>query len=126
MEPTTSTGAATVGWKLIGGLAGLGAIGAGLAAIVVMCAMTPRDPKEWAIALISTVIASVCGGSAVVRYFEIQHWASDQFGLMAMIGLIFACGLPGWALVRWIFNAIRKREGQGIDELIKEARDGLR
>ena len=64
MEPTTSTGAAgMVGWKLIGGLAGLGAIGAGLAAIVVMCVMTPRDPKEWAIALISTVIASVCGGS---------------------------------------------------------------
>ena len=125
MEPTTSTGAAGIaGWKLIGGLAGLGAIGAGLAAIVVMCVMTPRDPKEWAIALISTVIASVCGGSAVVRYFEIQHWASDQFGLMAMIGLIFACGLPGWALVRWTFNAIRKREGQGIDELIREMREG--
>lgn len=127
MEPTTSTGAAgMVWWKLIGGLAGLGAIGAGLAAIVVMCVMTPRDPKEWAIALISTVIASVCGGSAVVRYFEIQHWANDQFGLMAMIGLIFACGLPGWALVRWTFNTIRKREGQGIDELIHEMREGGR
>lgn len=127
MEPTTSTGAAGIaGWKLIGGLAGLGAIGAGLAAVVVMCVMTPRDPKEWAIALISTVIASICGGSAVVRYFEIQHWAQDQFGLMAMIGLIFACGLPGWAVVRWTFNAIRARDGRGIDELIKEARDGLR
>ena len=127
MEPTTSTGAAgMVGWKFIGGLAGLGAIGAGLAAIVVMCVMTPRDPKAWAIALISTVIASVCGGSAVVRYFEIQHWANDQFGLMAMIGLIFACGLPGWALVRWTFNTIRKREGQGIDELIHEMREGGR
>lgn len=36
MEPTTSTGAGVAGWKLICGLAGLGAIGAGLAAIVVM------------------------------------------------------------------------------------------
>lgn len=124
-EPISSSAAGVLGWKLIGGLAGLGAIGAGLAAIVVMCVMTPRDPKEWAIALISTVIASVCGGSAVVRYFEIQHWAQDQFGLMAMIGLIFACGLPGWALVRWTFNAIRKREGQGIDDLIKEMKNGL-
>lgn len=127
MEPTTSTGAAGLaGWKLIGGLAGLGAIGAGLAAIVVMCVMTPRDPKEWAIALISTVIASVCGGSAIVQYLGIQHWAYSHFGLIALLGLAFACGLPGWAVVRWTFNAIRRREGQGIDDLIKEARDGLR
>lgn len=126
MEPTTSTGIAGVaGWKMIGGLAGLGAIGAGLASIVVMCMMTPRDPKEWAIALISTVIASVCGGSAVVRYFEIQHWAHDQFGLMAMIGLIFACGLPGWAIVRWVFNSIRKRESAGIDDIYREIRQGV-
>lgn len=126
MEPTTSTGAGVAGWKLIGGLAGLGAIGAGLAAIVVMCMTTPRDPKEWATGLISTVVASVAGGAAVVEYLGIQHWAFRPFGLVALLGLSFACGLPGWAVVRWIFNAIRRREGQGIDEIAQEVRDGLR
>ena len=42
MSEPTSTGAGILGWKLIGGLAGLGAIGSGLAAIVVMCIMTDR------------------------------------------------------------------------------------
>jgi len=126
LEPTTSTGAAGVaGWKLIGGLAGLGVMGAGLAAIVVMCASTPRDPKEWAVGLISTVVASVAGGAAVVQYLGIQHWALNPFGLMALLGLCFTCGLPGWALVRWTFNAIRKREGLGIDDIAKEVKNGL-
>lgn len=127
MEPTTSTGAAGMaGWKLIGGLAGLGAIGAGLAAVVVMCITTPRDPKEWAVGLISTVMASVAGGSAVVQYMGIQHWANSHFGLIALLGLCFTCGLPGWAVVRWTFNAIRKRDGKGIDEIAQEVRDGFR
>ncbi len=127
MEPTSGgTAAGIAGWKLIGGVAGLGAIGAGLAAIVVMCMTTPRDPKEWAVGLISTVVASIAGGSAVVQYLGIQHWASSHFGLVALLGLCFACGLPGWAVVRWTFNTIRRREGQGIDELLREMRDGGR
>lgn len=126
MEPTTSTGAGILGWKLIGGLAGMGAIGAGLAAIVVMCLMTPRGRKEWAVGLISTVISSISGGAAVVEYFEIQHWTSSFFGLVAMFGLVFVCGLPGWAMVRWTFNSIRAREGKSIEEIVKEARDGFR
>lgn len=125
MEPTSSgTAAGIAGWKLIGGLAGLGAIGAGLAAIVVMCITTPREPKEWAVGLISTVMASVAGGSAVVQYLSIQHWANSHFGLIALIGLCFTCGLPGWALVRWVFNSIRRREGQGIEQVINDVRKG--
>lgn len=127
MEPTTSAGAAgAAGWKLIGGLAGLGAIGAGLAAIVVMCLMTPRDRKEWAVGLISTVVSSISGGAAVIEYCQLHHWANSYFGLVAMFGLVFICGLPGWAMVRWTFNAIRKREGEGIDDIVKEVRDGFR
>jgi hypothetical protein len=125
-EPLSSGAAGVAGWKLIGGLAGLGAMGAGLAAVVVMCATTPRDPKEWATGLISTVMASIGGGAAVVQYLGLQHWALSPFGLVALLGLCFACGLPGWALVRWTFNMIRKREGQGIDEIAREARDGFR
>ncbi len=41
-------------------------------------------------------------------------------GMIALGGFFFVCGLPGWALVRWIFNFIDKREGKTIVEVIKE------
>jgi len=46
-------------------------------------------------------------------------------GLCAMGGLIFACGLPGWALVRWIFNFIEERRDASIDEVAKDVREML-
>ena len=125
-DGASGAAAGALGWKLIGGLAGLGAIGAGLATIVVMCITRPKDDREWIVALISTVMSSVGGGAGVVVHFGLQSWAHDFFGLVAMIGLVFACGLPGWALVRWLFNYIGKREGKGIDEVISEARNSLR
>lgn len=127
MEPTTSgTAAGMAGWKLLGGLAGLGAIGAGLAAIVVMCITEPRTRKEWAVALISTVMSSIGGGAAVIVHFGLQSWAQDPFGLVAMLGLVFACGLPGWALVRFLFNYITKNQGKTITEVVADLRNAGR
>ncbi len=40
--------------------------------------------------------------------------------MIALGGFFFVCGLPGWALVRWIFNFIDKQEGKTIVEVIKE------
>ncbi len=124
MEPTSSTSVAgsVLAWKLIGGLAGIGAIGAGLAMVVVMCLLRPRTQKEWIVSIISTVIGSVCGGAAVIMYFNLQHWVFSPFGLVAMIGLVFACGLPAWAIVRWTFNYINKRDGYDITEIVAEMR----
>ncbi|MEF8732262.1 MAG: hypothetical protein V5B40_10215 [Candidatus Accumulibacter meliphilus] len=34
-------------------------------------------------------------------------------GLVALGGLIFGCGLPGWAIVRWVFNFIEKNRDFG-------------
>lgn len=124
-EPISGAAAGAFGWKLLGGLAGIGAIGAGLAAIVVMCLMTPRSPKEWAVGVISTVVASIGGGAAIIQHFGLQAWALSPFGLVAMLGLVFACGLPGWALVRWLFNYIEKHKAQSIDEVIRDARGML-
>lgn len=125
-EPISGTAAAgAAGWKIIGGAAGAGAIGAGLASIVVMCTMTPRSPKEWAVGLISTVMASIGGGAAVIQYFNLQAWASTPIGLVAMLGLVFACGLPGWAIVRWLFNYIAKRQGADITEVLKDVKEAL-
>ncbi|MFP3756775.1 hypothetical protein SB751_23065 [Cupriavidus sp. SIMBA_020] len=124
-EPISGGAAGVAGWKLIGGLAGAGAIGAGLAAIVVMCMTTPRSPREWAVGLISTVMGSIGGGAAVIQHFELQAWAQTPIGLVAMLGLVFSCGLPGWAIVRWLFNYIVERQGAGIDDIAADVRKGL-
>ncbi|WP_313817933.1 hypothetical protein [Cupriavidus sp.] len=124
-EPISGGAAGVAGWKLIGGLAGAGAIGAGLAAIVVMCMTTPRSPREWAVGLISTVMGSIGGGAAVIQHFELQAWAQTPIGLVAMLGLVFSCGLPGWAIVRWLFNYIVERQGAGIDDIAADVRKGI-
>ncbi len=123
MEPTSSTtGAGFAAWKAIGGLAGMGAIGAGLASIVVMCMMRPRTAAEWAVGIICTVVGSIAGGSAFIMYFEIQHWVNHPLGLVAMLGIVFACGLPAWAVVRWTFNFIDRRRTRDIAEIVAELR----
>jgi hypothetical protein len=117
------TAGGVAGWKLIGGLAGAGAIGAGLASIVVMCLMKPRSSEEWAVGLISTVVGSVAGGAAVIQHFGLQAWVNSPIGLVALLGLAFSCGLPAWALVRWLFNFIIKRRDADIAAIVKEAKE---
>jgi len=124
-DGASGAAAGALGWKLIGGLAGLGALGAGLAAIVVMCMTPPRTSREWAVALIATVMGSIGGGAFVIQYFGLQMWVFELTGLVALLGLVFACGLPGWAIVRWVFNFIAKREGKGIDEVLADVK-GMR
>lgn len=114
------------GWKFIGGLAGVAAIGAGLASLVVMCTMTPRSPKEWAVGITSTVMGSVCGGAAVVQYYGLHDWTRDYVGMVAVLGIVFTCGLPAWALVRWAFNWIEKRQGKDLGEVFQDAKNDLR
>ncbi|MDR3383756.1 MAG: hypothetical protein P4M03_25240 [Cupriavidus basilensis] len=41
--------------------------------------------------------------------FGLLAWVQNPVGLVAMIGVVFACGLPGWATVRWLFNVIERR-----------------
>lgn len=119
-EPISSTAAGVAGWKLIGGLAGMGAFGAALATIVVMSTTKPKTEQEWRVALISTVVASIGGGSAAIRYFGLQHWADDVFGLPALVALVFSCGLPGWALVRAVFKYLDKQKDADIVEMAED------
>ena len=125
-EPTTtSVAGVAVVYKAFGGTAAALASGATLAAVVVMLMTPPRTKREWAVGLISTVVSSVGGGAATIQYFALHDWVQSQLGLMAMGGLIFACGLPGWALVRWIFNFIEERRDASIDEVAKDVREML-
>ncbi len=46
-------------------------------------------------------------------------------GLVVLGGLIFGCGLPGWAIVRLVFNFIERNRDAGIDEVAKEVKEVL-
>jgi len=99
-------------------LASVASIGLAFAAIVVMAMTNPATRKELVVALICTIISSLCGGSIAVTYFGIQAWAFDIFGLMGLMGIAFACGLPGWITVRAAFIFVQKNEDKGIDFFI--------
>lgn len=99
---------------------------AGVAAIVVMLWIQPKSPREWALALISTVASSVGGGAALIQHLGLNAWADNTVGLIGMAGLIFACGLPGWVIVRAAFAWIDRRRGRDLAELASDAAHTVR
>lgn len=121
-EPSSSAVAGIFGWKLIGGAAGA----AGLASLVVICMLPPRSFREWVVGMVTTVLGSVCGGAGVVSYFNLHRLADDYFGLVALIGVAFACGLPSWMLVRWTFTWMEQRKGANLAEIVAEVRRQIR
>ena len=133
MAVEAAAAASAVAAKSAGGAAMLGAgagVAAGLSMLVVMLTKKPRTDQEWVVAIISTVVSSLCGGAVVILHFGLLRWVDqtlptlDMFvGLIALIGVAFSCGLPGWAIVRWVFNWIIAREGKDIGEVIKDAKD---
>lgn len=123
MDTTGASGVAA--WKMLIGLAGIGAIGAGLAAVVVMCCTPPRSKREWTVGLICTVLGSIAGGAGVIQHFNLEHWAYSPIGLVAMLGLVFTCGLPAWAIVRWMFNYLDKKQGATIMDVADDIRQRL-
>lgn len=125
-EPISGTAAGVAGWKLLGGLAGVGGIGAGLATYVVMTMTKPKSDQEWHIAILTTILGSLCGGSALASYLGIQHWASDPIGLMGLIGVAFLCGLPSWLLVRAFFAYAEKKKGADIMELAADGAQAVK
>lgn len=119
-EPTSSTGAAGYAlWKIAIALG----IPAGLVSIVVMLWIQPKSPREWTMALICTVVSSISGGSYVIQRLELQDWVFTHTGLMALGGVIFACGLPGWVLVRALFAWFDKRKGKDLGEMVAELKE---
>lgn len=130
-EPTSSAAGGFALWKLAGGFAAFAGIAAFLASVVAMCMMTPRNPREWAVGLISTVVASFGGGAyAILKLDLLTTLPKDPtqlyLHLLAGLGIVFACGLPGWALVRAMFTFLEKRKDKGIDEIVADAKAMVR
>lgn len=121
-EPSSSAAGGFAAYKLAIALG----LPAGLAAIVVMLYVQPTSKREWAMALISTVVSSVCGGAAVVQAYGLQAWGDSYLGLTAVAGIIFACGLPGWVIVRAAFAWVEKRKSKDLAELAADARNTVK
>ena len=118
-EPASTAAGGIALYKL--GLLGL--FGALLTAIVVMAMTIPKTVREFAVALISTLMFSLGGGAFVIRWFELMAWANDLFGLIALLGLVFVCGLPGWVLVRAWFVYAEKRRSTSLPEMVRELKE---
>lgn len=69
----------------------------------------PISKKEWFCSAISTIIFSVCGGSMVIQYLNIQNWINSYMGSMAIGGIIFISGIPGWIIVKSIFMISKRK-----------------
>lgn len=122
MAEPVSTAGATAFFKVYG-IWIVAVLCAALIALVVMLIRMPKSPNEWAVGLICTLISSFTGGSFLIVYFELHAWAVDPFGVVALGGLFFACGLPGWAVVRWTTTFIAQREGKTIIEVVRELKE---
>jgi Kef-type K+ transport system membrane component KefB len=127
-EPATSGVAGVAGWKLIGGAAGIAAGGMTLSAFVVMLMTWPKTFREIAVALISTALSSCTLGAATILYFDLLRFVVSgpkeqvYVALVALLGLVFFCGLPGWLLVRSAFKWMEKRKDKDFGELIGDVR----
>lgn len=118
MEPI-STSSITAFLKFYGAAIAV-TLAISLVAAVVLMTRMPRSPQEWGVGLICTVVSSLCGGSFIIVKWGLHEWVTDIWGMIALGGFFFICGLPGWAIVRWTFNFINKQEGKTIFEVIKE------
>ena len=127
MEPVSTTSITTF-LKFYGAAIAV-TLAIALVATVVIMMRFPRSPQEWAVGLICTVVSSLAGGSFIIVKYGLHAWVTDIWGMIALGGFFFVCGLPGWAIVRWTFNFINRQEGKTIIEVVKEiknAKDDLR
>lgn len=116
-EPVSSIGATALLYKLSAfGFA------AAMAAIVVMTMNPPESRRELLVALICTVTSSLSGGAFVLHHFGMIEMMSDPIGTIAAFGIVFACGLPGWVVVRWWFAFTEKRLDKDLLEVLNEIR----
>lgn len=123
MQTMTEPASTAVGGIALYKLGILASFAATVGAFVVMLMTSPRTTREFIVAMICTIVSSICGGAAVVRWFDLTSWVQDGIGMVAIGGLIFACGLPAWVIVRAWFNWSEARKAVPLPEMVKEFRE---
>ncbi|ENZ1199059.1 TPA: hypothetical protein ACV20N_000427 [Acinetobacter baumannii] len=125
MAEPISTAGATAFFKIYG-MAIVVILSTALIALVVMMIRMPKNPQEWAVGLICTVVSSITGGSFFIMKFGLHEWVNNVWGVLALGGFFFACGLPGWFIVRITTNFINQRESKNIVEVVKELKKEMK
>lgn len=97
-----------------------------IAAVVVMAMTLPRSVREFVVAITSTLVGSLAGGSFVIRWLDLAHWAGDDVGVIALGGVIFVCGLPAWVLVRALYAWSESKKDRQIIEIVDAVLDAKR
>lgn len=123
-EPVSTTG--TAAFLKIYGIVIVMLLSVAMIATVVMMTRMPKNPQEWAVGIICTVVSSIAGGSFVIMYLKLHQWVNDLWGVLALGGLFFVCGLPGWFLVRLTANFMHHHESKTIVDLIKYVKHDLK
>ena len=98
----------------------LGAFSAVLVTIVVMAMTLPKTAREFVVAMICTVVASIGGGAFVIRWFDLAYWMADDIGVIALAGIIFVCGLPAWVAVRAWFVYAELSKHMSLPDMLRE------
>lgn len=84
-EPISSTG--TAAFLKVYGITLVVVLAAALITLVVMMIRMPKNPREWAVGLICTVVSSITGGAFFIMHFGLHHWEQNLWGMIALGGI---------------------------------------
>lgn len=122
VEPTSTASAGGVALYKLGAFGFVGV----LVSVLVMSMTAPRSSRELIAALISTLGFSLFGGAVAIKQLGLEELVhGDMIDMMSLCALIFACGSPGWILMRAVFNWTEPRKDLEIDDLVKSAKNDL-
>lgn len=107
-------------------------IGAVACVSVIMAATSPNGKRNQFICIMSTALASICGGNYVGKHFgyidaivlaAIQgDTAGISSAVMTFIGIAFMCGLPAWCFMGGVFVWFERMRGKTIVEMLEDAK----
>lgn len=99
---------------------------------VVMAATAPDGKRNLFVCIMSTAMASLCGGNYVGKHFGFvdaivaSAMSGDMSGVSTavytLIGISFVCGLPAWCLIGGVFVWFERMRGKSIVEIIQEVK----
>jgi uncharacterized membrane protein YuzA (DUF378 family) len=107
-------------------------IGAVSCISVIMAATAPSGKRNLFMCIMSTALASLCGGNYVGKHFGFvdaivsSAMLGDMSGVSTavytLIGIAFVCGLPAWCLIGGVFVWFERMRGKTIIEILADAK----
>ena len=99
---------------------------------VIMAATAPNGKRNLFVCIMSTAVASICGGCYAAIHFgfgadiAMAVISGDAMALIAsfitVIGISFICGLPAWCFIGGVFVWFERMRGKTIIEMLEDAK----